>query len=218
MIVAVLGHRGMLGRVVTRRFTELGAEVATTALRYDGTGALVDWAAEHPVVVNCIVAKAGPYAEMLAVNARLPHDLAGRTRLIQPGTDAAWSDGPYAETKILGEAGTVIRCSLVDIEHQPAIAYTDWTWNGITPLAWADIAWRVATSEPRPYWAIVPQSPTVTRAELAGIVARLFGRPRPTMVASGRPKDRATVTGPWDEPVAMPPIEAQLIRYREWLG
>jgi hypothetical protein len=200
----------MLGAVVARRWAELGADVRTTDLRYPHEP-LVAWAVEHDLVINAIVAKDGTLDDLWTINARLPVELAARTRLIQPGTDAV--GGPYAESKRAGERGIVIRCGLVDIDNQPDPAWRDWLWNGITPLAWADLAWELAAGPNR---LVVPQSPPVSRAELAVAVAALFGRPQPTVADSGQPLNRTRLVDGW--PVPMPPIAAQLIAYRDWLA
>ena len=95
--VAVLGHRGMLGSVVARYFAEQGAEVCTTDLRYMGSDAVPEWAAQHDIVVNCVRSSDNDPV----VNGFLPihlaafarEDFAGRRPLvIQPSTDAIDED------------------------------------------------------------------------------------------------------------------------------
>jgi dTDP-4-dehydrorhamnose reductase len=114
-MVTVLGHRGMLGSVVARRWIELGASGDYT--------------------VNCI----RPDDFTLTVTT------ATKTRLIQPSTDAIAEPGAYAETKRAIErlpGIVVIRSGLVDITRQPPVAYTNWWCNPLTPLEWADLAWE----------------------------------------------------------------------------
>jgi uncharacterized protein YbjT (DUF2867 family) len=113
-MVTVLGHLGMLGSVVARRWAELGAD-------------------DPGIVVNCI------RPDDLALSVRL----AETTRLIQPSTDAIDEDTDYARTKRLLERlpAVTIRSGLVDITRPLDIAYRNWRCNPLTPLEWADLAW-----------------------------------------------------------------------------
>jgi dTDP-4-dehydrorhamnose reductase len=109
MKVFVLGHRGMLGHVVARYFSEQGMEVLTTDLRYAGLRGdpLIDAVRKSGAewVINAIGkldAKTTPPAEMLLVNAQLPAHiksfLGENQRLIHASTDGVFSGqtGNYA--------------------------------------------------------------------------------------------------------------------------
>ena len=107
MVVAVLGHRGMLGRRVMERFPD----AATTDLR--AGDAMLEWldAIGPEWVIDCMGAVDG---FLWYVNAVFPHRIAERHRLIYPSTDHYLDDTPYAASKRNGEDGTVIRCAIVD--------------------------------------------------------------------------------------------------------
>lgn len=175
-MVTVLGHHGMLGSVVARRWSELGDS-------------------DH--VINCI------RPDDLLLSYRL-------SRLIQPSTDAIAEDTDYAATKRQLEriAGAVtIRSGLVDITRQPTIAYRNWLCNPLTPLEWADLAWQ-HRDEPGVH---VEGRETVSRYDVATLVAELWGRPMPIPAQAPEPLSRVQPGGRW------PPLRDALIAYRDWL-
>ncbi len=205
MRVAVLGHRGMLGSVVARYFAEQGADVATTELRWVPTlpSVLLTWASTHDLVVNCI---RGGFLE----DALLPLVLGEHCRLIHPSTDAVFETSNYATAKRIGERANAltIRAGLVDIDNQPAEAYANWYANPITPLEWAEIAWKWRHEPPgvRPYGR-----GAVSRWDVGCSVADVFGRTRPTVALA--PETLWRVTETYD----LPPLSEALTTFRDWL-
>lgn len=205
MKVAVLGHNGMLGSVVARYFAEQGAEVATTDLRWFPTmpSVLVDWAAGHHLVVNCI-------RQGFLENALLPLVLGESCRLIQPGSDAVFEATPYATQKRIAERanGLVIRAGLIDVDNQPETAYANWYANPVTPLEWAERAWKWRNEAPgiRPYGRGV-----VSRWDVGCAVADVFGRARPALELAPEPTYRVT------EVYDLPLLSEALTTFREWL-
>lgn len=202
--VAVLGHRGMLGQVVARYFAEGGADVRTTELRWFPTcpSRFVDWAAESDYVVNCIK---GNWVDL----ALLPLQLGERCNLIQPSTDAIAEDTPYAEAKRIAERchGLVIRAGLIDVDNQPQTAYINWLCNPVTPLEWAQQAWRwMGETGTRGYGRNL-----VTRWQVAYAVAQVYGRPTPRVGSAG---DRNRVQECYD----LPPLAEALETFREWMA
>ena len=201
MTVAVLGHRGMLGSVVARRWAEQGAIVETTDLRYPD---LVLWADGHDYIVNCLrMDDPLLMAEAAAV-------LSGPVT-IQPSSDAVNETTPYAQAKRITEAlpGVIIRAGIVDIRRQPAVAYTDWLCNPLTPLEWADAAWNLK-HEP---WCYHIGRESLTRYEVVATVAEVFGTEPPLASVGPEPLDRL-VEPSWP----YPPLREALIAYRDWLG
>lgn len=185
---AILGHRGMLGSVVARRWAELGAEIVTEAT------------ADY--VVNCIRPDDLILSERLAETARL----------IQPSTDAIAEDSDYARGKRILERipGTVtIRAGLVDITRQPDRAYRNWSCNPLTPLEWADLAWSVRD---RPTVHSVGREP-VSRHYVASLVADIFDRPQPVADWAEVPLSRV-LDNYWTE---WPPLADALTEYAAWL-
>lgn len=133
--VAVLGHRGMLGSVVTRWLAKNGVTVSTTEMRWpDSAG----WVEDHDYVIDCILAPSG--------NGERAHALARTCHLIVPSTDAIAEDSDYAADKRLVEqapGAVVIRSGIVDLDRQPVQAYVDWLCDPLTPLEWIEEAWAV---------------------------------------------------------------------------
>ena len=124
----VAGHRGMLGHVVARAFTERGIDVVTSDARYAGdpSDALVEAARDSnaDVVVNClgvIKQKSEDPHRLMAANALFPLHLVQRLgpgqRLIHASTDCVFAGtrggyridderdatDDYGRSKILGE-------------------------------------------------------------------------------------------------------------------
>lgn len=113
-MVTVLGHQGYLGKVVERRWRELGA-----------TG---------DYVVVCLTPD----------NLPLLRRLAARPGVIVPSTDAIAEDTEYAATKREVEdiAGlVVIRAGIIDIRKKNDDDNS--FCNPLTPLEWADLAWEL---------------------------------------------------------------------------
>jgi dTDP-4-dehydrorhamnose reductase len=208
MEVAVLGHRGMLGAVVARYFRERGAEVFTTDLRYDGSMELPEWAARFDLAVNCI--RSGWEREMVD----LPADLsrACRGNVIHPSTDAIRDQTEYGQWKRQAERNLaiIIRAGIVDVRNQPERAYTNWLCNPITPLEWAEIAWRHRTAKPAVYqYGREPLS----RFDVARQVAQAFGGEPPQAVRSMQHSDRFLAST-----ADLPPLDVALTTYKEWLS
>lgn len=185
---AVLGHRGMLGSVVARRWRELGADIVTPA--------------DAEYVVNCI------RPDDLLLSERL----AESSRLIQPSTDAIGEDSDYAVGKRILERlpAVTIRAGIVDVRHAYPVAYRDWRCNPITPLEWADLAWDLRD---RPGVHVAGREPMSRYAALS-IAASAFGLPQPAAAYSDSPRDRVMA----DEARSWPRLEDALAEYREWLS
>lgn len=197
MVIAVLGHRGMLGSVVTRYLVEHGEEVATTELRWPDS---LDWASMADLVIDCIRDEDAVRPELLAHACR---------KVIIPSTDAWREDSAYARAKRAAERAPaiVIRSGLVDVGRQPLYAYTDWLCDPLTPLEWATEAWALRDAAPRVYSL---GRHVLDRWTLAMHVARLWERDYPTPVEGGR-LDRVVVGSgrSW--------IGDALTEYRAWL-
>lgn len=105
--VMILGHRGMLGHVVARFFSEHGYHVLTTDARYlgqEGDELIRECVSSHAeLVINCIGLRSG--AALHAVNGLLPQHLAialgPERRLIHASSDGVFSGvhGPYEVTQ-----------------------------------------------------------------------------------------------------------------------
>lgn len=147
----VLGHRGMLGSVVTRRWAQLGASRSATA----------------EFVINCIRPDDPIVSERLAET----------RRLIQPSTDAIAEFSDYAVGKRLLERlpAVTIRAGIVDVGRQPPVAFTNWACNPVTPLEWAEYAYEL-----REVPGVHPLGrEAVSRYDVARLVAQVWDLQRP---------------------------------------
>ncbi|HTD62681.1 MAG TPA: sugar nucleotide-binding protein [Gemmatimonadaceae bacterium] len=146
------------------------------------------------------------------------------------------ADDPYGFSKRLGEmiAGrpnvTVLRVSIIGPDARPnargllpwflsssttAEGYTNWRWNGITTLEWADVALDVIERRHRgePLAPVLqPGTMPISKYELL-VKFRDAYRTRREIVPVAAPTaiDRTLV--PTER---RPPIDEQLIRLREW--
>lgn len=254
----MLGHRGMLGSVVSRYLAEQGFRVITSERRYGAepeSALLEDVAAAHAdAVVNClgaIPAAGRSGTEVMTSNALLPSHLAavlGGTLLIHASTDCVFDGGrghysiddapnstdAYGLSKRIGEAcafwpnTVILRTSIVGpsagegrgllgwfLSHDgPVDGWTDHLWNGITTLAWAELAARtIEGTGLRPGMHHPTTLGTVSKEELLRLFADVFDHRieiRPT--ATGRALDRTLVPT-----VEMAPLLEQLIALRGWM-
>jgi hypothetical protein len=197
----------MLGSVVARYFEQRGATVWTTDLRYDGSDALPSWAARFDLTVNCI--RSDDWREMVDLPAYL--SMSTRGQVISPSTDAIRETTEYARMKREAETNLAItiRCGIVDVEHQPETAYTNWYCNPLTPLEWAAFAWRLREAKPGVYQA--GREP-LSRYDVARTVAQIWHRPEPTP-ALGEPSDRV-LSSRW----TFQPLDEALGEFRAWLS
>jgi len=182
----VIGHRGMLGSVVLRRWQELGATPDDADPEY---------------VVNCTRPDDFLLAERIAETARL----------IQPSTDAIAEASDYARGKRILEripGAVIIRAGLVDIRQRHETAYRNWRCNPLTPLEWADFAWSV---KDRPGLHTAGRE-CVSRHQVASLVAFLWDHPQPIPGWAETPLSRMVD----NETAESPPLVDALIEYREW--
>jgi dTDP-4-dehydrorhamnose reductase len=150
--------------------------------------------------------------------------------------DEPTADDPYGFSKRLGEmiAGrpnvTVLRVSIIGPDYRPntrgllawflsssttAEGYTNWRWNGITTLEWADVALEVIERRHRgePLAPVLqPATTPISKYELLVRFREVYQSRREIVpVAAPIATDRTLVP---TEP--RPPIDEQLIRLREW--
>lgn len=152
--------------------------------------------------------------------------------------DEPTADDPYGFSKRLGEmiAGrpnvTVVRVSIIGPDYRPnprgllawflgspteleIPGYTNWRWNGVTTLEWADIALDVIERRRRgePLAPVIqPATVPISKYELLLRFRDTYHTAhRVTPVAAPVAIDRTLVP---TEP--RPPIDEQLTRLREW--
>lgn len=213
MLVAVLGHRGMLGRRVLEAFPDaVTFDERYTGHQHDPLLEAIE-EADPDWVINCI-GSLYDEPDLWSVNAILPHRLHHRWRLVQPSTDHVWDDTDYARSKRLGECGNVIRCAIVDPDggmlararEADTVGDLNREWNGITTKWWARVAGDIIAG--RYQRLVTPGSPTIRHFDLLETARRTFGWTTVTRVGSARP---------WTASPArplLPPISEQLAEYR----
>jgi hypothetical protein len=132
-------------------------------------------------------------------------------RLIQPSTDAIAEDTEYAMRKRVIEAAAagsvIIRTGIVDIRQDYPVAYRNWTCNPLTPLEWADFAWE-HRDEPGLH---ITGRETVTRYDVARLVAEIWDRPKPIAAMAEAPSGRVQPAGDF------PPLADALREFHAWL-
>ena len=211
-VIAVLGHRGMLGRRVLEEFPDaLTFEERYTGDQSDPLLHAID-DADPDWVINCIGA-IDSEPDLWNVNAVLPHRLNHHWRLIQPSTDHVWDDTEYARSKRLGECGHIIRAAIVDPDggmlararEGDTTGEVHREWNGITTKWWARIAGQIIAG--RYMSIVVPGSPTISHFDLLETARRTFGWTTKTRPASDQ---HWQATPP---SVLLPPIGEQLDEY-----
>lgn len=165
MRILVLGHRGMLGHMVHKFFSDAGYEVVTIGSRWPSESfqnAVKESGVEY--VINCI-ASIPQKSTIFSINYDLPKWLNENTefKIIHPGSDIE-NGTPYCQSKgsatdyILKEAKRtkIIRTSVIGPELESSHSILSWFlshpdedevsgfvdifWNGVTTLTWAKYA------------------------------------------------------------------------------
>jgi dTDP-4-dehydrorhamnose reductase len=100
-------------------------------------------------------------------------------------------------------------------QEGPVEGWTDHRWNGITTLAWAELAARTVEGTGLGPGLHQPTAPDeVTKEELLQMFGSVFGhRIDIKQVTTAQACDRTLVPT-----VAMPPLRDQLIALRAWMG
>mgnify|MGYP003630755674 FL=1 len=158
MKVLVLGHKGMLGHMVTKYLLDNDVEVITTSVRWPESpfklGIRLDY------VINCIGA-IPQRTNNFDINWHLPIwlDVNSSCRVIHPGTDCEMDDDEYGKSKkisadyikSIGSRTKILKTSIIGpelngnasllewflSENSEVFGYTKAMWNGNTTLEWA---------------------------------------------------------------------------------
>ena len=158
MKVLVLGHKGMLGHMVTKYLLDNDVEVITTSVRWPKSpfklGVRLDY------VINCIGA-IPQRTDTFDINWQLPIwlDLHSPCKVIHPGTDCEMDGDDYGKSKRVasdylksyGSKTKILKTSIIGPEingnasllewflsqNNEVFGYTKAKWNGNTTLEWA---------------------------------------------------------------------------------
>lgn len=161
MKVLVLGHKGMLGSVVTKYFTQQGFEVKTVESRYPSQEFKREVLAfDKGFIINCIGA-IPQRTQHFQINTDLPIWLSNNTkcRVVHPGTDCETDTNTYGTSKRLASEylkaystnTKILKSSIIGPEQGTSYSLMEWflaqqgeakgytkaLWNGNTTLEWA---------------------------------------------------------------------------------
>ena len=154
---------------------------------------------------------------------------AGRTaNEIGDATDVYGQAKKHAELLVSSWGGHVIRCSIIGPEqgtgrsllnwvlHQkgPVQGYTNHSWNGITTLEWAKIAWRSIRDDIEVKGPILQPGiyPAVSKCDLLHLIAETWALPiQINSVATTTPVLRSLIPN-----LKCPPLKNQLIELFSW--
>ena len=199
-------------------------------------------ASDAEAIVNCAgVVNYGP--GLMVTNALLPLHLAALGRLlIQPSTDCVfdgrrgWYDvdeppnatDAYGLSKRLGEgcaaSAIVLRTSIVGPgergllgwflrQEEPVEGWTDHIWNGITTLAWADLAAAILEGGFSPGIYQPTTEYCVTKFEMLRLFGEVFRHPITVKPVTTKACDRTL-----KPTYVMPPLPEQLVTLRDWMA
>ena len=241
MNVLVLGHRGMLGHVVARYLRERGHTILEARERYSGrldlnaAEAIVNCAGVVRADMD------GLYLTNALLPLHLAARLGGRllvqpsTDCVFDGKRGWYrafekpdATDDYGLSKRLGEGClafpnvVVLRTSIVGPggrgllgwflrQSGPVDGWTDHAWNGITTLAWAELAAQALSGDLVSGLYQPTTKATITKCELLGLFGEVFEH---------RIEVRPVAVGALDRTLAptlpMPPLRDQLVALRDW--
>ena len=159
--VLILGHKGMLGHMVSKLLIYKGVEVITLNDRWSGVGfknTIKDFDGEY--IINCVGA-IHQKTKQFDINWELPQwlDENVNCKIIHPGTDCEMDNDNYGLSKkkasdfILkhGQNTKILKASIIGPElnsnfsllewflsqEKEVFGYTKAIWNGVTTYEWA---------------------------------------------------------------------------------
>lgn len=200
MRVLVLGHKGMLGHMVTKYLSEQGVEVKTTQQRYltpDFADEVAFFKGDY--IINCIGA-IPQRTKDFTINTDLPRwlDILASTRVIHPGTDCEMDADAYGVSKkkardyILTE-GTrtkILKASIIGPELNSTANLLEWflnsegkvggytkaMWNGLTTLEWAKQCYKLMCHWDGYDTETVIEGTCLSKFDLLSLVKEVFGK------------------------------------------
>ena len=159
--VLLLGHKGMLGHMVSKYLTNQGFKITTTQHRFpdeEFKTAIADSSLD--VLINCIGAIPQRTTDF-DINYDLPIwlDQNFKGKIIHPGTDCEMDEDGYGVSKKIasdwivksGSNTKIIKTSIIGPELHSRVSLLEWflyqtgevagytkaIWNGVTTLEWA---------------------------------------------------------------------------------
>tara|TARA_R110000824_G_scaffold401659_1_gene613444 strand:- start:51 stop:764 length:714 start_codon:yes stop_codon:yes gene_type:complete len=200
MKVLILGHKGMLGHMVTKYLIDQDIEVTTTQHRYPSIGfqeKVISFNGDY--IINCIGSIPQRTSDF-SLNYELPIWLEKNspTKIIHPGTDCEMDDDDYGISKksasdfIIkdGIQTKILKTSIIGPELSLPASLMDWflsqegevggytkaLWNGNTTLEWAKQCLTLLNSwESYPTETIL-EGTCVSKFELLSYIKEVFDK------------------------------------------
>jgi dTDP-4-dehydrorhamnose reductase len=202
MKILVLGHRGMLGSMVSKYFSSLkNCEVETTELRWGNKefkNELCNFKGE--AIINCI-GSIPQRCDEFSVNFELPIwlDKTLKCNIVHPATDCEMDEDDYGLSKRKamdyfknhGERTWAIKTSIIGPELSTSCSLLEWflntpmqevkgythqMWNGITTLQWAKICWEIVNDFDSFLVVTIPYSECISKFALLSIIKEVYGK------------------------------------------
>lgn len=240
MKVLVLGHRGMLGHVVERRFLELGCETENVSSRWPTEEfKRVILKSDAQFCVNAI-GRIPQKTHDFTANAKLPiwldRNFPG-VGVVHPSSDCEWDDSEYGRSKKTAsdwidahaEKTKRVLTSIVGFEQggnssllgwflsnpkgSVVSGYTNHFWNGITTLTWANFVYGLMEKwSPAPKVSALCSASCVSKFELLGHFNAVFHAELSVQPkAHGESADKCL-----SHAVELGPIEEMLEEMKNW--
>ena len=200
MRVLVLGHKGMLGHMVTKYLSEQGVEVIATQQRYltpDFADEVTFFRGDY--IINCIGA-IPQRTKDFAINTDLPRwlDILASTRVIHPGTDCEMDADAYGVSKkkardyivTEGIRTKILKASIIGPELGSTASLLEWflnsegkvggytkaMWNGVTTLEWAKQCYKLMYHWDGYDTETIIEGTCLSKFDLLSLVKEVFGK------------------------------------------
>jgi len=200
MKVLILGHRGMLGHVVTRYLEEQGAEVDTTNYRwpsFEFKKRIKEYRGEY--IINCI-GSIPQKTDKFQINYKIPTwlDINSKSKIIHPGSDYEEDTQGYYKSKfkasnwikLHSNKTKIIKSSIIGPElttkhsilewflsqEDSVQGYTDYYWNGNTTLTWAKECYKILIDWNKYPKEVVLEGECISKYDLLVKVKQVFGK------------------------------------------
>jgi len=200
MNVLVLGHKGMLGHMVSEYLSDNEITVTVTPFRYltpDFADAVTSFKGEY--IVNCIGA-IPQRTKDFSINETLPHwlDTLANTKVIHPGTDCEMDSDEYGISKrvardFLISKGTrtkILKTSIIGPELDSKVSLLGWflnsegsvtgyskaMWSGITTLEWAKQCYTLMQDWDSYGVENIIQSTCLSKFNLLSLIKEVFNK------------------------------------------
>jgi dTDP-4-dehydrorhamnose reductase len=235
MNVLVLGHKGMLGHMVSEYLSNNGVTVTITPFRYltpDFADAVTFFRGEY--IINCIGA-IPQRTKDFSINEGLPIwlDTLANTRVIHPGTDCEVDEDVYGVSKrkardYIIEKGTrtkILKTSIIGPELDSKVSLLEWflnsensvggytkaMWSGITTLEWAKQCYNLMQDWDSYGVENIIESTCLSKFDLLSLIREVFNKDIEIIPNPSVEVDKCLVGG-----IKTKSIKEQLVELKEY--